>query len=84
MVEIDLAGHTAFVTGASRGIGAALARVSAPGSIVGRGGDREECKNPDAAGQAVWVDARHWGSVEMTARDKFEGGIIFRGDRGLT
>jgi hypothetical protein len=30
---------------------------------------REHCKNPNAAGQAVWVDARQWGSVEMTARD---------------
>ena len=29
---------------------------------------REHCKNPNAAGKAVWVDARHWGSVEMTAR----------------
>ena len=27
------------------------------------------CKNPIAAGQAVWVDAWQWGSVEMTARD---------------
>jgi hypothetical protein len=30
---------------------------------------REHCKNPNAAGQAVWVDARQWGSVGMTARD---------------
>ena len=26
-------------------------------------------KNPNAAGQVVWVDALQWGSVEMTARD---------------
>ena len=24
---------------------------------------REHCKNPNAAGQVVWVDARHWGRV---------------------
>jgi hypothetical protein len=30
---------------------------------------REHCKNPNAAGQAVWVDALQWGSVGMTARD---------------
>jgi hypothetical protein len=35
--------------------------------------------NPNAAGQAVWVDARQWGSVEMTARDWFEVGLPFFG-----
>src|SRR5438552_13043817 len=43
---------------------------------------REHCKNPNTAGQAVWVDARHWGSVEMTARDSFEGGAVVLRDRG--
>jgi hypothetical protein len=30
---------------------------------------REHCRNPNAAGQVVWVDVRQWGSVGMTARD---------------
>ena len=24
---------------------------------------REDCKNPNAAGQGIWVDARRWGHV---------------------
>jgi len=28
-----------------------------------RGGEEEHCKNPNAAGQSVWVSARGWDRV---------------------
>jgi hypothetical protein len=50
-----------------------------PVSILGRGGEGEHRGSPNAADQSVCVDARHWGSVEITARDSFEGGAVVFG-----
>jgi YVTN family beta-propeller protein len=43
---------------------------------------REHCKNPNAPGQAVWFDARQWGSVEMTARTSSRAALSFFGIAG--
>jgi hypothetical protein len=69
--------------GGTRGLDDAFARLHDPGigaEMLGAGkfgypGWHEDPASgraggvPTRAGKAVWVDARHWGSVEMTARD---------------